>query len=290
MGQERSGAGGGKEFLRVLDELRTRMAAGDYALNALLPPQRELAKEFGVSRDTLQRALKELVSEGWIRSTQGSGSRVIKVQHIQPVTPRPSMQGRTAMLGPIIAEAFEQPEVSLDVYTLTSESLDAHIRVQAERIRAGQIKPQRITLRMLLPAEELELPYPRSVEAPDDPRVKARLLAITRRHTASLREVLQELRVQRAVPHIDLQIRHAPLMPTFKLYMLNGSAALHGLYIVTERRIVLEGGEEIDALDVLGVGATLMHYVADSDPTSTESVYVATMQSWFDSVWNLLAT
>ncbi|MDQ1037140.1 transposase [Streptomyces sp. V3I8] len=289
MSDERSGEGG-REFVRVLEELRNRMVGGTYAVGALLPPQRVLATEFGVSRDTVQRVLRELVSEGWIESRQGSGSRVVKVQRIQPVTPRPSAQGRAVMLGPIIAEAFEEPEVSLDVYTLTSESLDAHIRVQAERIRAKQIAPQRISLRMLLPAEELDLPYPRSMETPDDPRVKARLLSLTRRHAASLREVLQELRVQRAVPAVDLQIRHAPLTPAFKLYMLNGSAALHGLYKVTERRIVLEDGEEIDALDVLGVGATLMHYAADDDPNSTGSVYVDTMQSWFDSVWNLLAT
>ncbi|MFE9686425.1 GntR family transcriptional regulator [Streptomyces sp. NPDC006285] len=286
--------GGGRPARRPPEDSSGRSPRARAATGRAAPwrtrPQRALATEFQVSRDTVQRVLRELVSEGWIQSRQGSGSRVIKKQHIQSLTPRPSTQDRTVMLGPIIAEAFEKPDVTLDVYTLTSESLDAHIRIQAERIRAGQIAPRRIALRMLLPAEELDLPYPRAAGAPGDPRVKARLLSITHRHTESLASVLQELKVQSVVPDVDLQIRHAPLTPTFKLYILNGTDTLHGLYEVTERRIVLEDGEEIDALDVLGVGATLTHYVRDEDPSSTGSVFADTMQSWFNSVWNLLAT
>ncbi|MBZ9642542.1 GntR family transcriptional regulator [Streptomyces sp. PSKA30] len=281
--------GGGREFQRVSDELRARMRDGQYPLRSFLPSQRDLAEEFGVSRDTVQRALRELADEGWIESRQGSGSRVVKVQRIQSSAAKATRSRGSVTLSPLISEAFEQPQVTLDVYTLTSESLDAHIRLQAERIRGGFISPQHIGLRMLLPAKELPLPYPRVKDDSDGERLRDRLNTITDRHTASLRDVLVALKTEGLVPSIDLQIRHAPLTPAFKLYVLNGAEVLHGPYEVIERQLMLDTGEEVTALDVLGLGATLTHHVKDADPNSPGSVFVGSMQAWFDSVWSLLA-
>ncbi|MEV7322485.1 hypothetical protein [Streptomyces sp. NPDC093970] len=79
------------------------------------------------------------------------------------------------------------------------------------------------------------------------------------------------------------------LVPAFKLYVINSTEVLHGLYEVVERPIILGTGEEIDALDVLGLGAMLTHHVWDADPNSPGSIFVLKMRSWFESVWNLLA-
>ncbi|MCF3130562.1 winged helix-turn-helix domain-containing protein [Streptomyces olivochromogenes] len=280
--------GGGSEFRRVSEELRVRMADGGYPLRSFLPSQNALAEEFGVSRDTVQRVLRELRSEGWIESRQGQGSRVVRSQRIQSSAPRATRSRHPMTLGPLIGEAFEQPEVTLDIYTLTSESLDAHIRVQAERIRAGAISPDRIALRMVLPSERLELPYPRSKGDGADPRPRARLRAITERHTESLYEVLGQLSTEGLVPNVELQVRHAPLTPTFKLYVINAAEVLHGPYIPIERRLMLDGGEEIEAVDVLGLGATLTHHVRDNHPDSPGSVFVDSMTTWFEAVWNRL--
>ncbi|CAL9301455.1 hypothetical protein SUDANB66_03368 [Streptomyces sp. SudanB66_2053] len=168
--------GGGREAQRVADELRAR-TGHLHPLHSFLPAQRALAVELGVSRDTVQRALRalrELVNEGWTESRRGSGSRVIKVQRIQSSTAKATRVRGLVTLAPFISEAFEQPEVTLDVYTLTSESLDAHIRLQPERIRGGFISPQRITLRMLLPDPSLPLLHPRVKEDPDDSRLRTR--------------------------------------------------------------------------------------------------------------------
>ncbi|MEU7665319.1 GntR family transcriptional regulator [Streptomyces lincolnensis] len=289
MDGQQAGEGGGKEFQRIADELRGRMADGTYPLRSFLPSQRDLAEELGVSRDTVQRALRELASEGWIESRQGSGSRVVKTQRIQSPTPRATRSRHGPRLEPLISEAFEQPEVTLDVYTLTSQTLDAHIRLQAERIHGGYIAPQRIALRMLLPDASLPMPYPRAKDDQSDPRPQERLRVITERHTASLLSALNDLRTEGLVPSVEVQIRHAPLTPTFKVYLFNGGEALHGAYEVIERKIMLDSDEEITALDVLGLGATLTHHVADGDPNSSGSVFVESMQKWFDSVWNLLA-
>lgn len=280
--------GGGKEFQRVVDELRTRMTDGTYPLRSFLPSQRDLAEEFAVSRDTVQRALRELLGEGCIESRQGSGSRVIKTQRIQSSVPKASRSRHGTTLGPLISEAFEQPEVTLDVYTFTSESLDAHIRLQVERIRGGYITPRRIALRMLLPDETQRLPYPRAKADKDDSRLQDRLSAISRRHTQSLRGQLKDLQTEGLVDAVDVQIRHTPLTPPFKLYLLNGVEVLHGMYEVIDRQIELDSGEVITALDVLGIGATLTHHVADADPNSSGSVFVESMRAWYESVWNLL--
>ncbi len=257
--------GGGREAQRVADELRARIGHL-YPLHSFLPAQRALAVELGVSRDTVQRALRELVNEGWIESRRGSGSRVIKVQRIQSSTAKATRVRGQVTLAPFISEAFEQPEVTLDVYTLTSESLDAHIRLQSERIRGGFISPQRITLRMLLPDSSLPLPYPRVKEDPDDSRMRARLRAITETHTASLTGALRDLQTEGLVPSVDVRVRQAPLTPTFKLYLFNAVEALHGMYEIIERPLELEDGEVVTALDVLGLGATLTHHVKDPIP------------------------
>lgn len=280
---------GGGVVQRVSAELRLRISDGDYPLNSYLPSQESLASEFGVSRDTVQRALRILRSEGWIESRQGKGSRVVRRQHIQSSAPRATRSRHPMTLGPLIGEAFERDEVALDIATLTSESLDAHIRVQAERIRARIIAPRKITLRMILPAETLAMPYPRDKNDPDDRRLLRRLHTITRTHTGSLRTVLEQLRTENLVPSVDLEIRHTELAPTFKLYVINHDEVLHGFYEPILRTVILEDGTEVEAVDVLGLGATLTHHVRDADPGSAGSAFVDNATRWFESVWNLLA-
>ncbi|MDT9698761.1 winged helix-turn-helix domain-containing protein [Streptomyces sp. P17] len=276
-----------KEFERLAGVLRSRITDGTYLLGASLPSQRDLADEFVVSRDTVQRALRELAGEGWIESRRGSGSRVIKTQRIQSSTATSGSSPVT--LGPLISEAFQRPDVALDVYTLTSESLEAHVRLQAERIRRRELRPQSITLRMLLPDESLAMPYPRSKSDPVDPRPAERMRETSRRTSASLRRLLRDLQTEELVPSAQVEIRRVPLVPAFKLYLLGGVEALHGMYEVIERRMELDTGEVIEALDVLGLGATLTHHVKDDDPDSPGSVFVDTMRSWFDSVWHRLS-
>lgn len=298
------GEGGGREYNTLLEELRVRIADGTYAVGQSLPTQREFADEFGVSRDTVQRVLRELKDEGWIESRQGSGSRVVKSPIHSGKVPQQAPRLRAA-LGPFVTRAFAQPTVRLDVFTLTSESLDAHVRLQAEHIRTGEIAtPERIELRMLLPSESLELPYPRALKPVGEPEVaygpeqldrlqeqiQERLRGITRRHTTSLRAALRNLETEGLVPSVEVEVRSIPLVPAFKLYLRPGAEALFGPYEVAERSILLDDGTEMDALDVLGLGSTLIRHVNDEgDPNSTGSVFIETMQAWFDACWERLA-
>lgn len=286
---ERKDETGGHEFHRVTEELRARMADGFYAVDDYLPSQAALAQEFGISRDTVQRALRVLRGEGWIQSRQGKGSRVVRNQHVRSSTPRASRSRRQLTLGPLIAEAFEQREVALDIYTLTSESLNTHMHVQAERIRGKSIAPQSITLRLIVPSAIDALPYPRGVhDGKDDERLRKRLRGIAETHLASLDKVLRELHTEKLVPSVKYEFRHLNSAPMFKLYIVNRTEVLHGPYIPFVRPVMLDTGEEVEAVDVLGLGATLTHHVRDDRTDSPGSSFVDGMTAWFEATWELL--
>jgi DNA-binding transcriptional regulator YhcF (GntR family) len=282
----------------ILAALRSRIADGEYRPGSSLPPQRALADAFGVSRDTIQRVLDELKTEGWIESRQGSGSRVRVTLPIHVATQSQSKvsPGRIA-LGPFIARAFAQPVVELDVFTFTSESLDTHIRVQAEAIRNSQIPaPKRIALRILLPSDRVELPYPRARASKGlsagevtelDRILQARTREIIRRHTSSLRNALRNLKTDGLVPDVEVPVREVPLVPTHKLYLRRGVEGLLGPYKIVERTILMDDDTEIDAWDVLGLGSTLIRLANDEgDPGATGSVFMQSWQEWFDSCWH----
>ena len=56
--------------------MRDKILGGEWPAEAKLPPQREMAKAFGVNRSTLCTALEELGADGYLRFRQGSGSYV----------------------------------------------------------------------------------------------------------------------------------------------------------------------------------------------------------------------
>ena len=65
---------------------------------------------------------------------------------------------------------------------------------------------------------------------------------------------------------------------------------LFGPYEVVDRPILLDDGTEVEAQDVLGLGATLTRFVNDEgDPDSPGSVFIESMQAWFDSCWDKLS-
>ncbi len=258
-------------------------------MGSTLPSQRELATAFSVSRDTVQRALRELGEDGWIRSRQGSGSRVIKAPQVASAADDASRM-RTVELGWFVERAFTQPDVRLDVYCFTSESLDAHLRVRAERILAGGASvPERIRLRMLLPARETSLPIPRNRADPADTRVVERLWGISERCLSSLTDTLHMLRANGPVRDLDFTVKRVPLVPMFKSYLLNEREAFQAMYNLAERRIPLGDTEEVEAIDILSVGATGTYFDKGDGVHDAQAEWVDKQQAWFESLWEHLA-
>ncbi|MFF0740679.1 GntR family transcriptional regulator [Streptomyces sp. NPDC004111] len=274
---------GGDAFRRVAEALRLAMSDGTYTVGSLLPPQRELAERYDVSRDTIQRVFRELVSEGWIETRQGSGTKVVKVQRIHSAGTGPGL------LQTVVGQAFDAEEVALDVFSLTSQTLSTHMSTQALRVREKRISPRRIALRLLLPDEQMPMPYPKLKGGESDARLARRMHELSDLHSKVIKGALSDLRRDRLVPEVSVDIRRVPLAPHSKLYLFNRAIALQGFYKLVKRDIQLEDGTELDTIDVLGLRAPLFSYARDADPHSTGSRFVEESQEWFDSVWDLLA-
>ncbi len=67
-------AASGAPYTRVKQHLKDGLAQGRWPAGALMPSEAELVAEFGVSRMTVNRALRELQSEGLVDRTQGVGT------------------------------------------------------------------------------------------------------------------------------------------------------------------------------------------------------------------------
>ena len=64
----------GAPYTRVKQHLKDGLASGVWAPGALMPSEAELVATFGVSRMTVNRALRELQAEGLVQRTQGVGT------------------------------------------------------------------------------------------------------------------------------------------------------------------------------------------------------------------------
>ena len=61
-------------YARVKQHLKQGLASGRWPPGALMPSEAELVAEFGVSRMTVNRALRELQAEGLVARSQGVGT------------------------------------------------------------------------------------------------------------------------------------------------------------------------------------------------------------------------
>lgn len=63
-----------KIYESIIDSIKSDIIAGKLCTGEKLPPERELAKQFGVSRTSIREALRTLEILGVIESIQGSGN------------------------------------------------------------------------------------------------------------------------------------------------------------------------------------------------------------------------
>lgn len=62
--------------------IKTRISAGTWKPGDPVPSEAALATQFGISRMTVNRALRELTAEGLVTRIQGSGTRVAELHRI----------------------------------------------------------------------------------------------------------------------------------------------------------------------------------------------------------------
>ncbi len=68
-----------KVSTQIADQIRASILSGDFSPGDKLPPERELAESFGVSRPSVREALNALASAGLVRSNQGGGTIVLSL-------------------------------------------------------------------------------------------------------------------------------------------------------------------------------------------------------------------
>lgn len=73
---------------QVADQLRRRIAAGEFPVGSLLPTEQQLMSELGVSRSSVREALRSLVHAGLLGARAGYGTFVCATNDVAPVLAR----------------------------------------------------------------------------------------------------------------------------------------------------------------------------------------------------------
>lgn len=75
-------------YAQLYDILLSRLKAGEYKKNDVLPTEAEFEERFGVSRITARRALAELAAKGLVKRQAGIGTMVISTSEKQDIKTR----------------------------------------------------------------------------------------------------------------------------------------------------------------------------------------------------------
>lgn len=157
-----SSAGSGPLYLQIEQVLRSAIQEGRLYPRGTLPPERDLARDLGVARATVRKALRQLEEDGLLRRHKGSGTYVSPPIE-QPLT-RPSgftqdMSGRGLKAGVIWLSRSRGLPTAEESFGLGLSP--AHEVSRLERVRTVEGEPLVLEL-AVLPASVL--PDPQSVE------------------------------------------------------------------------------------------------------------------------------
>lgn len=267
----------------IADILRERIRNGDLKAGDRLPTQAELADEFGVERGAVRQALRVLQEAGLLTNVSKGSPPRIAVPAPAVGEPQPTMVG----LAPRLTEAFAVPNVRVDAACLTAETLMLALGEPLRRIHAGEIRPESIDVRILLPSREINLAFPISVEGRgDEDPVHQRWLEMRNAQGHVLRHNLQSLRSSHGID-VRVTFRALPFTPPIKLYLLNGSEALIAYYMITKREEEWDS-ERLEMYDTLGGESLLFSF--EQRAGQRDAAFVDQSQMWFDALWATITT
>ncbi|MET8557673.1 GntR family transcriptional regulator [Streptomyces sp. NPDC004959] len=285
----------------MADELRARIRSGVLLPGDRMPTQARLAAEFGVERGTVREALRVLRAERLLtHATKGAPPAVADHAARGPGGPGALPRSTTAALGPRIATAFEQPHVEIRALCLTSVSLTLAMGEPLRQIHAGELKPERVDLRVLLPDRDIGLAFPAAVEPVAAERgagapagTAARDHDLVHRHWLAQRNaqgkvLAHHLLALRSSHGMDVHVeyRAIPFTPPVKLYLLNEEEALFAYYTLA-RRGADYGAAHVETFDAEGTEATLFAFERDAGPR--DAAFVSQSAAWFDGLWNTIS-
>jgi len=266
-------------YQQVAASLRAAILTRKIGPGEQLASQVELANHYGVSRMTVQQALRILKDDGLVVSRQGSGV-FARARAEKPVGLRPHIE-----------RAFEKPHVTIDFSGYTAETLHGAIAEPLDKVRSGRLTPESIRIRLLLSDMALPLALPVALNGGPEASgpVRDRMQAISARHAGAIRATVEELADLELVPEATVETRLHGSAPLFKVYVINGTDAFFGYYPVVKHEVRIR--EKRQAIyDPMGKDAVMFHYVDDGDPESKDAQFVTQTRAWFESVWATIAT
>ena len=263
-------------YQQVAAQLRAAILTGKLEAGEQLPSGNDLAKTYGVARQTIQQALRILRDEGLIVSRQGTGT-FVKARTERPVGLRPHIEA-----------IFQAEEVTIDFAGFSGETLAGALQEPLDKIRAGRLTPGSIAVRVLIPDTGREWGVPCLQDGlKDSPAFRERAAGIVGRSIDAMASSIGELQSLGLVPKASFEVRTHPTAAQFKVYILNRSEAFFGFYPVTTNEVTYKG-EQLKVWDFLGKDSVLFHH-ARGDEESLGSAFVEQAQGWFDSVWTSVA-
>ncbi|GHH27977.1 winged helix-turn-helix domain-containing protein [Streptomyces lanatus] len=279
-----------KSHREVADELRARITSGELRPGQRMPTQARLADEFGVERGAVRQALRILQSEHLLTNVSKGAPATVAPDLAKALTgPGAPPAPTTVTLGPRIASAFAHPHVEIDALCLTSVSLTLAIGEPLRQIHAGQLKPAKVDVRVLLPSRDIPLAFPTSVEdsADDaDEQLRRRWLAQRNAQGQVLRHNLLALR---STHGIDVQVtfRALPFTPPVKLYLLNSTEALFAYYTLSRREVEI-GQQHLEMYDAPGIQSMLFAF--EQGAGLRDMTFVEQSHVWFNALWETISS
>ncbi|MET9832874.1 GntR family transcriptional regulator [Streptomyces sp. NPDC006385] len=279
-----------KSHREVADELRARITSGELRPGQRMPTQAKLADEFGVERGAVRQALRILQSEHLLTNVSKGAPATVAPDLGRALTgagapPQPTM----VALAPRIAAAFAAPHVEIDALCLTSVSLTLAIGEPLRQIHAGQLKPAKVDVRVLLPSRDISLAFPTPVDSSADDadeRLRRRWLAQRNAQGQVLRHNLLALRSTHGID-VRVSFRALPFTPPVKLYLLNSTEALFAYYTLTRSEVEIDH-QHLEMYDAPGIQSTLFAF--EQGAGLRDTTFVEQSHVWFNALWETISS
>ncbi|MEV5353393.1 winged helix-turn-helix domain-containing protein [Streptomyces sp. NPDC086081] len=271
----------------VAEELRARIRSGALRPGQRMPTQAQLAHEFGVERGAVRRALRILQAERLLTNVSKGSPATVAADPAGALTgPEAPPLPTTVALAPRIAAAFAAEHVEIDAVCLTSVSLTLAIGEPLRRIHAGQLKPAKVDVRVLLPSRDIDLAFPVPVEGRGEDRVHERWLAMRNAQGQVLQHNLLALRATHGID-VRVTFRALPFTPPVKLYLLNGVEALFAYYTLSRREAEFDH-EPLQMYDAQGTRSMLFSF--RQGHALRDTTFVEQSHLWFNALWETISS
>lgn len=115
------------KYVQIYNNLYEAISSGKYKPGDVLPTEKEMVKQYGVSRITIQRALQMLVEIGYVERTAGKGtfvkaaSSALTQQNIAVIVPINNPEMTLIVNG--VQQAIEQTNYTAKIYFLNDRKI-----------------------------------------------------------------------------------------------------------------------------------------------------------------------